>query len=290
MGQLKVLGIVIIGLLVVATFTVFTVSEKEKAIMFQLGKIVRTDFTPGLHFRIPIAQNVKKFDSRILTLDAKPEEYLTNEKKYVVVDSFVKWRISDVSRYYTTMGGDEARAADRLSQIVKDGLRAEFAKRSVQDAISGERSQIMDILLVKAKKSLSEFGIEVVDVRIKRIDWPGSISESVYRRMEAERARVAKDFRGRGEEAAERIRADGDRQREVILAEAYRDAEVIRGEGDARAANIYATAYNKNREFYAMYKSFEAYRKTFSNANDILVLEPDSEFFRYFSNPNTSRK
>jgi membrane protease subunit HflC len=224
---------------------------------------------------------VRTFDARIQTLDAPPERYLTSEKKNVVVDSFVKWKIANVSRFYTATGGDAARANIRLSQIIKDGLRDEFGKRTIQEVISGERSQVMDILTVKANKGAEELGVEVVQVRIKRIDLPSEVSVSVYQRMVAERERVAKDLRSRGAEAAERIRAEADRERTVILAEAFRDAEQIRGEGDARASETYAKAYSKDPEFYALYRSLDAYTKSFASKDDILVIEPKSDFFRY---------
>ncbi len=283
MLQNKATWIVIgVGALLLGWASLFTVKEWERAILFRFGEIVRTDYTPGLHFKIPVINNVKKFDGRILTLDAEPERYLTAEKKNVIVDSFVKWRIDDVASYYTSMGGDALRANLRLSQIVKDELRSEFGKRTIQDVVSGERKEIMDILRVNADKQAKEFGIEVVDVRIKRIDLSEEISVSVYRRMEAERARVAKDLRSRGAEAAERIRADADRQRTIIIADAFREAEQLRGEGDAKAAEIYARAYSQDPEFYSFYRSLNAYRAAFSKEKDFLVLEPNSEFFKYF--------
>ncbi len=283
MLQNKPLLIVIAaGALLLGWASLFTVKEWERAVLFRFGEIVRTDYEPGLHFKIPIVNNVKKFDARIQTLDAEPERYLTAEKKNVIVDSFVKWRIDDVAAYYTSMGGDRLRANLRLSQIIKDGLRSEFGKRTIQDVVSGERKEIMEILSVNTDRQAKEFGIEVVDVRIKRIDLSEEISVSVYRRMEAERARVAKDLRSKGAEAAERIRADADRQRTIIIAEAFREAEQLRGEGDARAADIYARAYTKDPEFYSFYRSLNAYRAAFKNEKDFLVLEPTSDFFRYF--------
>ncbi|HFQ92254.1 MAG TPA: protease modulator HflC [Chromatiales bacterium] len=283
MGANKsLIGIILALVVAIAWGSLFTVKEWERAALFKFGEIVRTDYEPGLHFKIPIVNNIRKFDGRIQTLDADPERYLTAEKKNVIVDSFVKWRIDDVAPYYTTMGGDTVRANIRLSQIIKDGLRSEFGKRTIQDVISGERKKIMDILLVNTAAQAKEFGIRVVDVRIKRIDLPEDISNSVYRRMEAERARTAKDLRSKGAEAAERIRADADRQRTVILAEAYREAEQTRGQGDAKAAEIYANAFNQDPEFYSFYRSLNAYKATFKSENDILVLEPDSDFFRYF--------
>ncbi|MFQ5488879.1 MAG: protease modulator HflC [Gammaproteobacteria bacterium] len=283
MSQNKPLLIVIlVAALLLGWSSLFTVKEWERAVLFKFGEIVRTDYAPGLHFKLPIVNNVKKFDARIQTLDAEPERYLTAEKKNVIVDSFVKWRIDDVAAYYTSMGGDRLRANLRLSQIIKDGLRSEFGKRTIRDVVSGEREEIMKILSVNTARQAKEFGIKVVDVRIKRIDLPQEISISVYRRMEAERARVAKDLRSKGAEAAERIRADADRQRTIIIAEAFREAEQLRGEGDAKAADIYARAYTKDAEFYSFYRSLNAYRATFNSENDILVLEPDSEFFKYF--------
>jgi len=281
--NLKPIGVILGVLLFVGSFTLFTVDEREKAIMFRLGEIVATDFDPGIHFKMPIVNNVRKFDARILTLDSNPEEFLTSEKKNVTVDSFVKWRIINAADYFKAMGGDERRAETRISQIIKDNFRNEFGKRTIQEAVSGERSQIMDNLQINASKQVEEFGIEIVDVRIKRIDLPRDVSSSVFRRMEAERERVAKDFRSRGAEEAERIRADADRQREIISAEAYRDAEQIRGTGDAAAAKIYAHAYTQDKEFYSFYRSLDAYKNTFSSKNDIMVIKPDSEFFKYFS-------
>ncbi len=264
------------------SMSIFIVHERELAVKFRLGEFDRADYTPGLYFKIPFINNVRKFDSRILTLDAQAERYLTLEKKNVIVDAFIKWRISDVENYYKTMAGDERRAGTRLSQVIKNGLRDEFGKRTIQEAISGERAQIMDVITAQIEEQANQFGIEVVDVRIKRIELPPEVSDSVFDRMEAERARVAKDLRSRGAEAAERIRADADRQRTVLLAEAYRDAERIRGEGDGRAADVYATAYKQDEKFYEFYRSLDAYKNVFSSPEDVLVLDPESEFFRYF--------
>lgn len=283
MSSNRLLSIIVllVGVLLVGSFSVFKVYEWERVVLFRLGEIVRTDYDPGLHFMIPVVNNVRKYDARVLTLDVDPERFLTAEKKNVIVDSFVKWRIDDVARFYTAVQGDEAQARQRLEQIIKDGMRGEFSKRTINDLLSGERVRIMGSLITNANQQVKELGIAIVDVRIKRIDLPPDVNSSVYRRMEAERTRVAKDFRSRGYEASERIRADADRQREVILAEAYRDAESVRGEGDARAADIYAKAYSKNAEFYALYRSLNAYRTAFGG-NDLLVIEPDSEFFQYF--------
>lgn len=283
MGQAKMLGaIVVVALLIVGSFSMFTVDEREKAILFRLGEIVKTDFKPGLYFKLPFVNNVRKFDARVQTLDAEPERYLTSEKKNVIVDAFVKWRIGDVERYFTSTGGDPNTANSRLSQVIKDGLRGEFGKRTIQEVVSGERKEVMNILTAQASEQAKLFGIDLLDVRIKRIDLAKEISDSVYRRMEAERLRVAKDLRARGAETAEVIKAEADRKKTVLLAEAYRKAETIRGEGDGASAKIYADAYNQDKEFYALYRSLGAYRKSFASKDDILVLQPDTEFFKYF--------
>lgn len=260
----------------------FTVGEAQKAIKFRLGEIVKTDYEPGLHFAIPLINNVKKFDSRLLTLDLKPERFLTSEKKNVVVDSFVKWRINDVAKFYTTVSGDAIQANIRLEQIIKDGMRGEFSKHTIRELVSSERGQIRSLLIESASPVAKDMGIDIADIRVMRVDLPSEVSASVYHRMEAERARVAKDFRSRGAQEAERIRADADRQREVLFADAYRDAETLRGEGDATAAEIYSKAYGKNPEFFAFYGSLNAYARTFKNKDATMVLDPDSEFFRYF--------
>lgn len=273
----------ILVVLLIGSQTVFIVDEREKAVKFELGVVVKTDFAPGLYWMVPFYHKVRKFDARIQTMDAEPERYLTSEKKNVLVDAFVKWKIHNVAKFYTATGGGDVSIANiRISQLIKDGLRGEFGKRTIKEVVSGERSEVMETLTVTANKQVQEFGIDIVDVRIKRIDLEANVSDSVYQRMNAERQRVAKDFRARGEEEAERIRADADRQRTILMAEAYRDAEKIRGEGDASAAKIYADSYNKDKEFYALYRSLNAYSKTFSNKNDLLVIQPDSEFFKYF--------
>lgn len=283
-GKLMSVVVALMVTVLVGSFCVFTVDERERAIKFRLGEIVKTDFDPGLYFKFPLVNNVRKFDARIVTLDADPERYLTSEKKNVIVDSFVKWQIADVGVYYTAMGGDEHNANLRLSQIIKDGLRGEFGKRTIQEVVSGERAEIMTILTSNAAEQAKEFGISVVDVRIKRIDLSEDVSTSVFLRMEAERARVAKDLRSKGAEAAERIRADADRQRTIIIADAFRDAEQLRGEGDGEAAAIYAKAFEQDSEFYSFYRSLNAYRDAFKNKSDIVVLEPDNDFFKYFKN------
>jgi len=279
----SIISIVILGIgLFVASGSIFIVSETELAIKFQLGEIVKSDYKPGWHFKVPFVNNVRKYDSRILTLDARPARYITKEKKNVLVDFFVKWRINDVETFYKAMNGSVSTARTRIYTIVNDGLRSEMSSRTVKEVISGERNELMNKTKDIGNIGVKNFGIEVVDVRVKRMDYEQSISASIYRRMVAERTRVAKEFRSKGAEAAERIRADADRQRTVLLAEAYRAAQKTRGDGDAKAAAIYAKAYNKDPEFYAFYRSLDAYRSSFSNRNDLLVIQPDSDFFKYF--------
>ena len=262
--------------------SIFTVDQRQYAIVFQLGEVREEISDPGLYFKWPLIQNVRYFDKRILTLDsAEPERYITSEKKNVLVDSFVKWRIVDPRLYYISVAGDEARAKTRLSQTVNAGLREEFGKRTVHDVVSGERDKIMEQMRQKADLDARKIGIQIVDVRVKRVDLPSEVSESVYRRMEAERKRVANELRSEGSAEAEKIRADADRQREVIVAEAYRDAQKIKGDGDAKAAATYAQAFNQNPEFYAFYRSLEAYRSSFKGKSDIIVVEPNSDFFKY---------
>lgn len=265
------------------SLSLFTVEETQTAIRFQLGEMVQANYQPGLHWKWPLINNVRKFDRRLQTLDTEPERFLTAEKKNVIVDSFAMWRIEDVRQFYTRVGGDPKQANVRLDQIVKDGLRSEFSKRTIQEVVSGDRDQIMETLSRLLREQATQLGIAAVDVRIKRIDLPPDVSSSVFSRMKAERLRVAKDFRSRGGEAAERIRADADRQGTVLLAEAYRDAERQRGEGDAQAIDIYAQAYGKGQDFYSFHRSLAAYRQSFGTKDDVLVLQPDSQFFRYFN-------
>ena len=274
--------VLLLVVLVIGAFSMFRVAEWEKAIMFRLGEIMESDFRPGLHFKLPFINNVRKFDARLLTLDVEPERFLTAEKKNVIVDSFVMWRVDDVRRYYTAVAGDERHARLRLEQIIKDAMRSEFSKRTINEVVSGERDRIMHDLTLASNEQASQIGIAIDDVRIKRIDLPAEVSNSVYRRMQAERARVAKEFRSRGAEEAEKIRADADRKRQVIIAEAYRDAEQVRGEGDATAAAIYARAYGKDKEFYNFYRSLQAYRESLGGGSDMMLLEPEGEFFQYF--------
>jgi membrane protease subunit HflC len=280
MGFIVVLALVV---LVTGAFSMYQVAEWERAILFRLGEIVRTDIKPGLHFKFPFINNVRKFDGRILTLDVEPERFLTVEKKNVIVDSFVMWRIADAKRFYTAVLGDERNARQRLEQIVKDGMRGQFSKRTVNQVVSEERDTITKDLTIAASAQAEQIGIEIVDVRVKRVDLPSEVSNSVYRRMQAERSRVAKEFRSQGAELAEKIRADADRKRQVIIAEAYREAEQTRGQGDAKAADIYAQAFNKDRDFYTFFRSLRAYQESFDGTNDLMLLAPDGEFFEYFN-------
>lgn len=269
------------ALLLISMMCVFTVSETEKAIKFRLGEIVKFDYEPGLHFKLPFINNVKKFDSRIQTMVSKPEGFLTAEKKNVIVDSFVKWRIGDVTTFYTVVAGDIDQANLILDPIIKDAFRSEFGKRNIKQLVSTDRRTVRDILIKNTKSLAAEKGMDIIDIQVMRIDLPPEVSSSVFRRMEAERERVAREFRSQGAEAAERIRADADRQRVVTLANAFKDAERLRGEGDAKSAEIYAGAYGADPEFFSFYRSLNAYKQTFSSSNT-LVLDPDSDFFRYF--------
>lgn len=268
--------------MVVLTLSAYTVDEREYAIVFRLGEIVSVKKSPGLYFKMPLVENVRYFDKRILTLNwDEPDRFITSEKKNVLVDSFVKWRIVDPAKFYVSVKGDEAQAERRLSQTVNDGLRAEFGKRTIHDVVSGERSEIMEILRQRADKDSRQMGIQILDVRLRRVDLPKEVSESVYQRMDAERKSVANELRSQGAAAAEKIRADADKQREVIIAEAYREAQKVKGEGDAKAAEIYATAFGKNPEFYAFYRSTEAYKNSFKSKSDVIVLDQSSDFFKY---------
>jgi membrane protease subunit HflC len=287
----KTVAVVLAALLVMLGLSsIFVVSEGQNALLLQFGRIVRTDFQPGLHFKIPLVQQVMRFDNRILSLDAPPERYFTSEKKSVNVDFYVKWRIADNAMYYRATGGDELQAEQRLTPIIKDALRFEFNARTLQELISGGRKDITERVReqtdVAARKNL---GIAVVDVRIKRIDLPDEVSESVYKRMRAERSQLANELRYTGKEAAAKIQADADRQGQVLRADANRDAATVRGEGDAQAAMIYAQSYSQDPEFFAFYRSMAAYRKSFEDGKGVLVLKPDSEFLRYFSYPSPKK-
>ena len=272
----------ILVVLIVGSKSVYIVAETERAIKLQFGEVVDPDVGPGLHFMMPIVNEIRKFDGRVQTLDARPQDYLTLEKKRLIVDSFLKWRISNVKNYYTATSGDEFRAGDILSSRVDTGLRNQFGQRTLNEVVSGEREELM----IELRQSLNrvteeELGIQVIDIRVKRIDLPTEVSQSVYERMRAEREREARELRSKGKELAEGIRADADRQKTVLLAEAFREAETARGGGDATAAAIYAKAYNQDPEFYSFYRSLNAYKMTFGNKGDVMVVEPDSDFFKY---------
>ena len=278
--------IIAVAIILVALYlSVFRVFEWEQSVVFKFREIQYSDSESGLHFMIPFVNTVQKFESRLLNFDQEPQRFLTAEKKDVIVDYYAIWRISNVEQFYTsTRGGDIQYANGLLGQRINRALRDEFGKRTVQEVVAGARGEILDIVQNTTEKLPSELGISVIDVRTQRIDLPEEVSSSVYARMRAERTRVAKDFRARGGEASERIKANADREREVILANAYKEAETGRGEGDAQATEIYASAYGKNQEFYSFYRSLNAYKKSFSNNNDILVLDPSTEFFKYFQN------
>ncbi|MCH9799823.1 MAG: protease modulator HflC [Betaproteobacteria bacterium] len=283
---MKNIGVMIVGgfvLVVLLSMAAFTVNQREYALVFRLGQIVKVQKEPGLYFKLPLVESVKYFDNRIVTLDGEEAaKFITSENKYMLVDSFVKWRITDPAKYYVSIKeGGEAAAEDRLSKVINAGLRAEFGVRTVHDVIAGERTTIMDNLRQKADKEASQIGIQIVDVRLKRVDYSEEISKSVFDRMTSERKRIANQLRSEGAAASEKIRADADKQREVIIAEAFRDAQNTKGEGDAIATEIYAKAYGKSPEFYAFYRSTEAYKNSFKNKSDVMVLDPSSEFFKY---------
>ncbi|MGA9165575.1 MAG: protease modulator HflC [Thiobacillus sp.] len=288
----KSIGYVLIGLVVLLvglSGSLFTVDQRQNALVFQLGEVVAVKTKPGLYFKLPLVQNIRYFDTRILTLDAAdPERFITSEKKNVLVDSFIKWRVIDAKQFYVSVGGDEMRAQIRLNQTVNDGLRAEFGKRTINDVVSGHRDEIMDIIRTKADQDARKIGVQVVDVRIKRVDLPESVSENVYGRMQAERKQVANELRSTGAAEAEKIKADADKQKDVIVAEAYRDAQRVKGEGDAKASAVYAAAYGKNPEFYAFYRSMQAYRESFKSKSDVMVLDPSADFFKYMKNPRAA--
>jgi modulator of FtsH protease HflC len=287
MGQRT--GFIISSLLLafaVIAASVFTVDQREAVIRFQLGEVVGMHTEPGLYFKIPLVQNLRRFDTRIQTLDGKdPERVNTVEKKNVLVDSFAKYRITDVRQYFVAVRGDELQAQRRLEQTINNAVRAEFGTRTINEVVSGEREKIMEVVREKVKEDAKGIGVEVIDVRLKRVDYVPEISETVYKRMESERRRVAAELRSTGQGDAQKIRADADKQREVLIAEAYREAQKLKGEGDAKAAAIYAEAFSKNAEFYSFYKSLEAYRSTFRSRGDVMVLDPSSDFFKYLKDP-----
>lgn len=283
--KLPIIAIILFVLALIASGVFYTVDEREKALVFKFGEIIRADNKPGLRIKVPLIDSVKYFDARVQTMDAEPEQYITIEKKGLIVDSFVKWRIIDTTQYFVSVGGLPAIASQRLRQLSNDGLRTEFGKRTVTEVISGDRRQIMEIVQKETNSEAEKYGIEVIDVRLKRIDLVPEIAQSVYDRMEAERDRVAKELRARGAETAERLRADADRQSQIIVANAEREAQIKRGEGDAKATRIYAKAYSQDEEFFSFYRSLEAYKNTFKNKEAMMVIEPDSDFFKYLKNP-----
>ena len=272
-----------LGLLAAVTvwLTVFTVDERDHVIKFRFGEIVKSDYQPGLHFKIPFVNNIRRFPDRVLTYEESQERFLTGEKKNLIVDYFITWRIADPAQFYRAASGLEEIASERLSAIIREGIKAEFSQRTVQEVVAAERSELMEQMLVTAARQAPELGLVVVDVRVMSIELSDEVSGSVYARMQQERGRVAAQLRAEGAEDSERIRADADRQSTVILAEAYRDAERIRGEGDAIASEIYANAYTQNPEFYSFYRSMSAYREAIGREQDVLVLSPDSDFFRF---------
>jgi len=283
--QMSILiGLVV--LLAIVSNSLYVVNERERAVLLKFGEVVSTDIEPGLHFKIPVVNDVRRFESRLITLDSSPQRYLTAEKKALIVDSFVKWRVADAGKYYTATGGDEFSANSLLASRVDNGLRNKFGERTVYEVVSGERDALMaEITKELDEIALNELGIHVLDVRVKGIDLPPEVSNAVFTRMSTEREREARDHRSRGRELAEGIEADADRQKTVIEANAYREAEQIRGEGDAVAAEIYANAFNQDPEFYAFYRSISAYKSSFAGKEDLLVIDPESHFFRYLKDP-----
>ena len=278
--------VVFILLLILTSLATFTVDQREHAVVFRLGEIVSVKEEPGLYLKAPLVDNVKFFDKRILTYDSRnPDRFITSEKENVLVDSYIKWRIIDPSKYYVSVNGDERQAERRLQQTVNDGLRAEFGKRTLLEVISGERSEIINILRDEADAQSRQIGVEVVDVRLRRVDLAVEVSDSVYQRMRVERQEVASKLRSEGFAESEKIRADAERDRDIIITQAYKEAQVIKGQGDAKASRIYADTFSKDKEFYDFYRSLEAYRKSFSSKDDIMVLDANSDFFKYLRSP-----
>ncbi len=285
MTDMRFAAVVLVGLgLVGLGLSAFTVNERELAIKLQVGEVVRSEYEPGLHWKIPVFQTVRKFPKRIMTIQDRPERFFTAERLALQVDFFVKWRIVDSVQYYTSTGGSQLVANDRLSEIIKNAIVTEFGKRSVSEAISVERAELMRDMLETAKTTAQGLGVELIDVRVKQVEFPDDVRNSVYQQMREERARVAAERRAEGREIAEQLRSAADRERTVILAEAYRDSQKLRGEGDARAADIYASAYNEDPEFYAFYRSIDAYRNSISESGDLIVLDPKNDFFRFLNN------
>ncbi|AGK13583.1 membrane bound protease regulator HflC [Azotobacter vinelandii CA] len=288
MSNKSVIALVVgVVLAVVAWNSFYIVAQTERAVLLRFGRIVEADVQPGLHVKIPYVNKVRKFDARLVTLDSPTQRFLTLEKKAVMVDAYAKWRVADAERFYTATSGLKQVADERLLRRLESGLRDQFGKRTLHEVVSGERDALMaDITQMLDRMARKELGIEVLDVRVKAIDLPKEVNRSVFERMSTEREREAREHRAKGKELAEGIRADADRQRRVLLAEAYREAEEVRGEGDARAADIYARAYGQDQEFYSFYRSLQAYRSSFADKKDVLVLDPKSEFFRYLEQAN----
>ena len=290
MSRSNLLGTLIFLGFIVLSNAVYVISETQRGVLLRFGEVVKTDLAPGLHFKTPFVNSVRKFDGRILTVDSTPERFFTQEQKQLIVDSYAKFRVIDVAKYYTATNGEEFRAAALLSQRINDDLRNQVAGRSVQEVVSGERDQLMEAVKARLNETvLTELGVEVIDVRVKKIDLPNEVSQSVYRRMNAEREKEARELRSEGKEIAEGMRAEADRKVTVIEAEAVRDAEIIRGDGDATATRIYADSFNRDPEFYAFTRSLNAYQQTFANGSDIMLLQPDSQFFQYLRDPNAGK-
>ena len=290
MSRSNLLGTLIFFGFIVLSNAVFVISETQRGVLLKFGEVVNSDLEPGLHFKIPFVDSVRKFDGRILTVDSTPERFFTQEQKQLIVDSYAKFRVVDTAKYYTATSGEEFRAAALLSQRINDDLRNQVAGRSVQEVVSGERDQLMEAVKSRLNETvLTELGVEVIDVRVKKIDLPNEVSQSVYRRMNAEREKEARELRSEGKEIAEGMRAEADRKVTVIEAEAVREAEIIRGDGDATATRIYADSFNRDPEFYAFTRSLNAYQQTFANGSDIMLLQPDSQFFQYLRDPKAGK-
>ena len=290
MSRSNLIGTLLFLAFVVLSNAVYVISETQRGVLLRFGEVVKTDLTPGLHFKTPFVNSVRKFDGRILTVDSTPERFFTQEQKQLIIDSYAKFRVVDTAKYYTATSGEEFRAAALLSQRINDDLRNQVAGRSVQEVVSGERDQLMEAVKARLNETvLTELGVEVIDVRVKKIDLPNEVSQSVYRRMNAEREKEARELRSEGKEIAEGMRAEADRKVTVIEAEAVRDAEIIRGDGDATATRIYADSFNRDPEFYAFTRSLNAYQQTFANGSDIMLLQPDSQFFQYLRDPKAGK-
>ena len=290
MSRSNLLGTLLFLGFIVLSNSVYVISETQRGVLLKFGEVVKSDLEPGLHFKTPFVNSVRKFDGRILTVDSTPERFFTQEQKQLIVDSYAKFRVVDTSKYYTATSGEEFRAAALLSQRINDDLRNQVAGRTVQEVVSGERDQLMEAVKARLNETvLAELGIEVIDVRVKKIDLPNEVSQSVYRRMNAEREKEARELRSEGKEIAEGMRAEADRKVTVIEAEAVRDAEIIRGDGDATATRIYADSFNRDPELYAFTRSLNAYQQTFSTGSDIMLLQPDSQFFQYLRDPKAGK-